>query len=200
MEKDKSNAAATDDSAPDFDEFLDDVLLDHDQNQKGSRFTPTTGTYMYDKCLIMGYNLRNQRKKLGFTVNDLARFLDISAAYVGLIERGARCPSLEIFLRSCDFLSTTPQEMLKPPESFGKTKRRVSLSDRRYVEDSDISVEDQTRITIGKMVETFDSQELEHIVIYLKSFKRYSFTARGKKRRGKDIDPDLDIPLEGLDD
>ena len=58
--------------------------------------------FIDDKAKAFGQNVRLTRKESKLTAQDLAKFLSISTAYVGLIERGERCPSLETFLRpSC---------------------------------------------------------------------------------------------------
>ena len=112
----------------------------------------------------LGLNIRNNRKDRGFTYEALAEFLGISTAYVGLIERGERCPSLETFLRICEFFGTTAEKMLDPGPLNMAEPTVGSIKD----------VEDKKRKTIASITSTFNDAELEYVVNFLKSFKAFS--------------------------
>ena len=124
--------------------------------------------YIADRAIIFGENMRAARKQRGFTSEHLAAFLQISTAYVGLIERGERCPSLETFLRICDFFGETPETMLTP-QGAGVAVRETKLAAR--------SIDDEKKKRRHKMVlsmlETFDPVELDHVVNMIKSFRGY---------------------------
>lgn len=53
----------------------------------------------------IGANLRAQRESLSMTQAQVARGLDLSGNFIGLIERGARLPSLGTLERWCAVLS-----------------------------------------------------------------------------------------------
>jgi len=88
--------------------------------------TKTTTTNNYDKnaekVSIFGENVRHARKQWDFTTEELASFLKISPAYLSSIERGQRTPSLDIFMRICDFLGEDMGDMLKP-----RSNHRITL-------------------------------------------------------------------------
>ena len=66
----------------------------------------------------IGENMRLARKEKGLTASDLSKFLSISTAYIGLIERGEHCPSLETFLRICNFFGKGADEMLQSKDGL----------------------------------------------------------------------------------
>ena len=47
--------------------------------------------------------IRERRKNMGLSMEKAAEFLDISVSYIGLLERGDRTPSLELFIKMCNF-------------------------------------------------------------------------------------------------
>ena len=69
-------------------------------------------TYMKEKCAIIGKNLRIQRRKRRFSIDNLAEFTELSPSYVGLLERGDRCPSLKSLFKLCDLFGVTPDALL----------------------------------------------------------------------------------------
>ena len=48
--------------------------------------------------------IRERRKKLGISQNQLAKMLGISQPYMNQIENGARNPTLPTLMRSCEIL------------------------------------------------------------------------------------------------
>lgn len=125
--------------------------------------------YITEKCLIFGENMRIARKERGFTSEVLARFLQISTAYVGLIERGERCPSLETFLRICDFFGESYEAMLTPKTNQSAGETRISARSENAKEQA---ARKQKMVT--SMINTFNADELDHIIATVKSFKLFS--------------------------
>ena len=124
--------------------------------------------YITEKCLIFGENMRISRKERGFTSEVLARFLQISTAYVGLIERGERCPSLETFLRICDFFGESYEAMLTPRANQTAGESRLARSENAKEQ----AARKQKMVT--SMINTFNADELDHIIATVKSFKLFS--------------------------
>ena len=113
-----------------------------------------------ERCVIFGKNMRIARKEMGFTSVTLAGFLGVSTAYVGLIERGERTPSIEMLFKICDFFGKSVDTMLTPPagsSSSGEKKPRTRLDKRQSV-------------AYG-MIRTFDEYELAYLIGVMKSFK-----------------------------
>jgi len=115
--------------------------------------------FITEKAVIFGENVRLNRKKMNLTADSLAKFLSISTAYVGLIERGERCPSMETFLRICNFFGKGPEVMLRHEDTSS------------FKEESDDS--NQRRLMVLNMLNTFDPSELEHVISMIKSFKEF---------------------------
>jgi transcriptional regulator with XRE-family HTH domain len=129
--------------------------------------------FINEKSLIFGENVRLARKERGFTSDVLAKFLGISTAYVGLIERGERNPSLETFLRICDFFGESPEIMLTPSGMGAAFRESKTLTRNSQV---DPEKRNRKYKMIVSMLETFDPAELEYIVNVIKSFKTFSQT------------------------
>ncbi|MDR2168065.1 MAG: helix-turn-helix domain-containing protein [Clostridiales bacterium] len=131
--------------------------------------------FITEKSLVFGENMRAARKQRGFTSDSLASFLGISTAYVGLIERGERCPSLETFLKICDFFGESPETMLTP-SGAGLAVRETKLAARNIDEEK----KKRRHKMVLSMLDTFDPVELDHVVNMIKSFKSYVQMCRGE--------------------
>jgi transcriptional regulator with XRE-family HTH domain len=72
--------------------------------------------YMRKKCAVIGMNIREHRRQRRFSVENLAEYLELSESYIGLLERGDRCPSLKIVYKLCDLYGVTPNSILIAPD------------------------------------------------------------------------------------
>jgi transcriptional regulator with XRE-family HTH domain len=50
---------------------------------------------------LMGAKLRRARKRMRLTIEQAAEQVEMSASFLGLIERGTRIPSVETIVRLC---------------------------------------------------------------------------------------------------
>ena len=48
---------------------------------------------------LLGQRIREKRKEKGWTIEQFAERVDLSAKYVGDLERGVKIPKLETFIR-----------------------------------------------------------------------------------------------------
>jgi transcriptional regulator with XRE-family HTH domain len=62
----------------------------------------------------LGENVRARRRERGLTQEDLAELLDISVAYVSLIERGWRNPPITTVCAIARALDVSPRELVDP--------------------------------------------------------------------------------------
>lgn len=60
----------------------------------------------------VGRKLQKIRKRQGLTQEQLAERTDLSATYIGMIERGIRIPSLDTFILILDELGVTADDVL----------------------------------------------------------------------------------------
>ena len=63
-----------------------------------------------------GLKIRECRKQIGLSQEQLADQTDIHRTYIGGIERGERNPTLLMMLRLAHALQVDPSELLKDPE------------------------------------------------------------------------------------
>lgn len=125
--------------------------------------------FFNEKTAIFGENLRIARKDRGFTAEVLAKFLGISTAYVGLIERGERCPSMETFLKICEFFGESYEDMLTAPRSLTVAEKKLQSKQ----DDAKRQILRKQKM-ISSMINTFDAEELDYIITVIKSFKNFS--------------------------
>lgn len=60
----------------------------------------------------LGNRIRDRRKELRFTQEQLAESIEMSVAFVGHIERGTRKLSVETLCKLCDALNMRTDEVL----------------------------------------------------------------------------------------
>ena len=61
---------------------------------------------------VIGQRIKQRRKELHITQQEMAEHLDISNNHMSSIENGRQKPSLETLLQICDFLKVTPDYLL----------------------------------------------------------------------------------------
>lgn len=67
----------------------------------------------YDFYKLLGKNIKDRRKKLGFTQQQLADKINISLNFMGKIEVAFSKPSLDTLIELADALETTVSELTK---------------------------------------------------------------------------------------
>lgn len=67
----------------------------------------------YDLYKLLGKNIKDRRKKLGFTQQQLADKMNISLNFMGKIEVAFSKPSLDTLIELADALETTVSELTK---------------------------------------------------------------------------------------
>ena len=128
------------------------------------------------RALTFGENMRVIRKQRGFTTEAFATFMGVSTAYIGLIERGERTPSLETFLRICEFFGEDPTTMLQE-KSAGLAVRETKLAAKNISADK---IKSRHKM-VNSMLDTFDPIELDHAVTMIKNFKNYVEMRKSEK-------------------
>ena|GEM_PF-4986963 len=71
---------------------------------------------------------------------ELAKLLDVSTAYIGLLERSERTPSVEVLLKICDFFGKGVDDMMA--SGGRKLPKRKGLEDQSGLETSDEEADD----------------------------------------------------------
>ena len=97
----------------------------------------------------IGLNIRNQRKNLDLTQEQLAELADVDTSYIGQIERGLREPSLKILWRLSVVL-------------------HLPLSGLLTIEDKDISV--KTLEELGHLLEGLSEEEQGRLLQMVRLF------------------------------
>jgi len=85
-----------------------------------------TAEFIEKKCVIIGKNIRIERAKRGFTIENLAEYLELSPPYIGLLERGQRCPSLLTLFRVCELFNVTPDDIFLEKDSVCRGSLSIS--------------------------------------------------------------------------
>lgn len=121
--------------------------------------------YMKAKWVIIGRNIRENRKLRRFSVENLAEFLELSASYIGLLERGDRCPSLKIVYKLCDLFGITPNDLLTNPEADKAETLNVAEDEAAY------NIKTQTEAIVS-LIRTLEENQLEFVIDTIKNLKR----------------------------
>ena len=127
-----------------------------------------TKAYLAEKYMAFGENMRIARKNKGIAAKDLAAFLGLSITYIGLIERGERTPSFEVFLRICDILGESSDKLLTP-DAFGLSSKANKVIDN----DMHSETAAAKRKVASGMLGTFSVSELEFVIKFITNFKAY---------------------------
>lgn len=128
------------------------------ENKATDKDSPIGDEYLEKKCKIIGENIRRKRKKRNLSIENLAEYTELSSSYIGLLERGQRCPSLKSFLKICDIFGITTDELLSVEK--GK-KSKISVS-----EENKSSYQNKLT-TIDFLVKKLDNDELEVVIAVL---------------------------------
>ncbi|RMK55036.1 transcriptional regulator [Pseudomonas aeruginosa] len=80
-----------------------------------------------DVSEAFGKVLRQKRKGLGLTQEQLAHEADIQRNYVSLIERGVNQPTISVLFKLSDALNCKPSELIADVESLTKSQPKSDL-------------------------------------------------------------------------
>ncbi len=86
--------------------------------------------YMASRCRVIGENIRNERRVRDFSIENLAEYLELSSSYIGLLERGERCPSLKSLFKVCDLFGCEPDDILTNKRDM-TTQGRLTVAETR---------------------------------------------------------------------
>ncbi|MCC0697245.1 helix-turn-helix domain-containing protein [Clostridioides sp. ES-S-0048-02] len=103
-----------------------------------------------DKILI-GKRLKEQRKKLDLTLEDVARLTSLSKGYLSNIEKGSKSPSLITFIKIINSLNISADSIINGTDEFNK----LNVSSN-----------------INESINDLNSQELNLIMDIIKSIKK----------------------------
>ncbi len=90
----------------------------------------------------IGENIRKRRQEKKLRQEDLAELCNLSANYIGMIERGEKLPSLETFIDIVNALEVSADEILCGAVKTGYTVKESKLASRL----ENVSAEDKARI------------------------------------------------------
>jgi transcriptional regulator with XRE-family HTH domain len=92
----------------------------------------------------------------------LAEYLELSPSYVGLLERGERCPSLKSLLKICELFGSTPNDFLLEKKTAGA---KLSLAEERK------SSHSNKHRTVLSVMQKLSDPELDFVISTMKSLK-----------------------------
>ena len=136
--------------------------------------TPVDDVYFKNLCEIIGKNIRAERRKRKFSIDDLAEYIELSASYVGLLERGDRCPSINSLLKLCELFKITPNELLLKRDYKGT----FSVSERKENEHKDYHK------AILSLLQTLNESQLKFTSNMIKNLKKVSLDADSVPEKG----------------
>lgn len=77
----------------------------------------------------VGSRMSKRRKELGLKQYEVCEMIDVNYKYISNLETGRSAPSLDVIMRLCDALQTTPDYFL-----LGSDKGEAAISDKTLTE------------------------------------------------------------------
>ena len=93
----------------------------------------TESVFNSEIAVAIGKKIRQGRKALELTMEELAELAGISPSYMGLLERGERTPSLETLFGVAYVLGTTAAEILRDTETIDQDKSNYRKKLNAYI-------------------------------------------------------------------
>ena len=112
----------------------------------------------------IGENIRLERANRNLTIEELAEMLELSASYIGLLERGERCPSLKNLYKLCDLFGCAPNDMLISKKN---TSQKTLLSFAESKKDAYTNKYN----TVLSLLKGMDEDQLDFIISSMKSLR-----------------------------
>lgn len=81
---------------------------------------PTAATDAEQDTPNYGPVIRQRRKALGLTLDDVAKATNLTIGFLSQVERGISSPSLSSFMRIASALQTSLEQLIKVPEPFSE--------------------------------------------------------------------------------
>jgi transcriptional regulator with XRE-family HTH domain len=121
--------------------------------------------YMKKKCCSIGKNIREHRRQRRFSVENLAEYLELSESYIGLLERGDRCPSLKIVYKLCDLYGIMPNDLLTTaPDNHGL---EMNIAEDRAAYNAKMQAE-----AVVSLIRTLTESEMEFVIETIKNVRK----------------------------
>lgn len=102
---------------------------------------------------ILGQRIREERHKNSMTIEQLAESLDISASFLGLVERGVKGISIDNLATIAELFDIPIDSLLQPLEDLDESTKYN---------------------TIKNLVCNLNNNEFDFVVKFLKNFKELS--------------------------
>ena len=114
------------------------------------------GSSIQDVCRRFGLHLKTSRRRMGYTQEQLAERLDLSANFIAHLERGSRKPSLDTIVALSRFLEVPLESFLKADAAPALVSRERPLVRRvcRLVREA---ADQQVRL-VAQMLEEMQHQ------------------------------------------
>lgn len=92
----------------------------------------------------LGQRIREERQKLNLTQEKLSEAINVSSAYIGQIERGERCPTLETLIKLSNCLGVSIDYLLREsiePSSTNLSNLWVQLTQELSHDEKEMIIE-----------------------------------------------------------
>jgi len=134
--------------------------------KNGETFEMENDSFMIAKSKIIGRNIRLARRKRKFTLDNLAEYIELSASYVGLLERGERTPSLKSLLKLCELFKIEPNDLLLESTLDIKSHQVTGIADKNEEKHSD------NYLAVVSLLHGLGEAELECVITNVKALRK----------------------------
>ena len=137
---------------------------------------------------IIGSNVRRERMLRNMSIEELSEILQLSTAFIGLIERGHRGAKLYNLLRIADIFGITVNDLV-----YSKSSDMLEV--REDNGNSEEVLKQQKKDAIVSLVYDFNPEELQFVISTIKAMRTLK-RSENKSAEGFDMDEEDGSPVE----
>ncbi len=99
----------------------------------------------------VGQRISKRRKELGLKQYRVCEMIDVNYKYISNLETGRSAPSLEVVMKLCNALQTTPNYLL-----LGTSKSKNSVDDKDLTEKINL-LSDKDRLIVSGLIDLLNA-------------------------------------------
>jgi len=134
----------------------------------------------------IGANIRRERLLRRMSMEELSEILQLSTAFIGLIERGQRGAKLANLMKIAEVFGITVNDLIYSRDSDALEVREEWEGHEKPIEQEDF-MKQQKKNAIMSLVYDFNVDEMEFVIETIKGLKTLK-RASGKKGYGSDAE------------
>ncbi len=99
----------------------------------------------------VGRRMSKRRKELGLKQYQVCEMIDVNYKYISNLETGRSAPSLEVIMKLCDALQTTPDYLL-----LGTDRPESDVTDKELT-DKIVALDNKSRLIVSGLIDLLNA-------------------------------------------